>query len=176
MKTIGRIRRVIIGHEKNHSHPRWWTPSRLYGVLRIGTPLPHAPLFLYSKDWCLILFLVISYTCVLVRLAFLVFRVGFCGLPSRPTDIHSYAYVSAVHRKSQHHAHTTTNSTAILLLSPFHPPQPPHPQSSSPPLLLSMSPMIQMQEDPFCFSSKSSRTFAYPPNSMSSTDHPSSWS
>ena len=50
--------------------PRWWIPSRLYGVLRIGTPLPHAPLFLYNKDWHLILFVPFSYTCVLVGVVF----------------------------------------------------------------------------------------------------------
>lgn len=145
-------------------------------MLRIGTSLPHAPLFLYSKGWRLILFLVLSYTCALVRLVFPVFRVGRYGLLSRPTDIHSYAYAPIIHRNRQHYARAIDYSTTILLLSPFLPLQPPHPQSSSPPLLLSMSPMIQMQEDPFCFSSKSSRTFAYPPSSMSSTDHPSSWS
>ena len=145
-------------------------------MLRIGTSLPHAPLFLYSKDWYLILFVPFSYTCVLVRLSFLVFILGCWGLLPRPSDIHSYAYATIIHRKSQHHARAITHSTTILPLSPFHPLQPPRPQSSSPPLLLSMSPMIQMQEGPFCFSSKSSRTFAYPPSSMSSTDHPSSWS
>ena len=156
--------------------PRWWIPSRLYGVLRIGTPLPHAPLFLYSKDWCLILFVPFFYTCVFVKLVFLGFMVGRLGSLPWPSDIQSYAYAPIIQRNSQYHARDIIYSTTILLLSPFHPLQPPHPQSSSPPLLLSMSPMIQMQEGPFCFSSKSLKRFAYPPSSMSSTYHPSSWS